>query len=83
MIVIRELIVEHDVLLRKYSKLFLDYVLLEVDEKYLCESTHKEAIKTAFKILNKREQVGNRINMQFTFNEKNLVCYKCINEEFF
>ncbi len=83
MIVIRELSIEYDSIFKKYPDLLLDFVLLEVSEKYLGERTHKEAIKRVFKIFNEREGVANRINMQYTFQEEKLICYNCTSEEFF
>lgn len=69
--------------IKKYDKLWLDYVLLSADDG---EISHKKAVINAISVINSRERIGNQYykkSPEFYVDENKMICRKCSTENFF
>lgn len=76
--------ITYKMLKNKYDELLLDYVILEANEEYKGELSHKQAVIEALAVLNSRIRVGNSLNHpRFFVDEDKMICTKCNIEDFF
>lgn len=67
----------YEVLNKAYSQCLLDYVILQSEEAYIGEASHKKAVLEAFEILSKRARAGNHFNYKLSISPEAMSAIPC------